>query len=127
LIKNHKLAHQIIATHPLGDANILDGSELALLKLHVNDPSPSATRKLLEERDMLDLATTTEGAGEGVKKGTKAQKKYGSLVGYVIANDGFSEDEVEMLKVWFETPEMVAELDGVEPSGGGKGVHDESA
>jgi len=122
LIKNNKLAHQIISTHTLAPANVLDPPELALLKRYVNDPSPSAAQKLLEERDMLDTVEP-----EGAKKGIKAQKKYGSLVGYVIANEGLSEEEIELLKVWFETPEMVKELDGVEATGGGKGVHDENA
>jgi hypothetical protein len=77
---------------------------------------------------MLDLVSTEEsGEGTGGGKGLKAQKKYGSLAGYVIANDGFEKDEIEMLRAWFGTPEMVKELDGVEPSGGGKGIHDKNA
>jgi hypothetical protein len=64
---------------------------------------------------------------EGKEKGIKAQKKYGSLAGYVVAREALSAEEISMLKEWFGTDEMEKELEGVEASGGGKNVQDESA
>jgi hypothetical protein len=50
-----------------------------------------------------------------VDKGEKANKKYGNLIGYAINKGAFTEEGIKELKVWFETPEMVKLLEGVEP------------
>jgi hypothetical protein len=48
-------------------------------------------------------------------KGEKVNKKYGNLIGYAINKGAFTEEGIRELKVWFETPEMVKLLEGVEP------------
>jgi len=108
LIQHNLLAHQIITTHPLHPANILDYPTLAWLRRYVADPSPAGTRRWLQERDMLDEA--------GEERGTRARAK-GCLIGYCIAAGKFSWEEVEELRKWFfeggfPDPEN---LEGVEP------------
>jgi len=104
LIANHKLAHQIIATHPLKPANILDENALVLLKNYVMDPRRKMD--LLRKKDMLDAP--------GQEPGFRAQSQHGSLVGYVIARDGFDEQEIALLREWFESGMLDEELEGFE-------------
>jgi hypothetical protein len=92
LLATHTLAHAIIVTHPNRPANVLDNRELAFLRAYVRDPANGDT--LLRSRDMLDV--------EGEEKGTRAQQRYGSLVGYVIATQALSKGEIEELSEWFE-------------------------
>jgi hypothetical protein len=86
---------------------VLDGHELALLKLYVNDPSPSTTQTLLKKQGLLNEEAETGG-----------QKKLSSLVAFAMEREAFSQEEIVMLKDWFDTPEMTKELEGVEPTRG---------
>jgi hypothetical protein len=106
LIKHNLLGSKIIETHPLAPANILDANNLAFLKRCVTDLSPEGTHALLAELDMLDAP--------GDEPGTRANKVYGSLVGYVIAKGGFSEGGIRELREWFDSGALGSELDGLE-------------
>ncbi|OCL06092.1 hypothetical protein AOQ84DRAFT_84392 [Glonium stellatum] len=115
LIANHKLAHQIIACHPIESMKVLDSPNLVLLRQYIENPADA--KGLLKEHDMVDI--------EGDKPGTRASQKYGSLVGYVIASNAFDEGEIKLLKDWFDSGVLDKELKSVESSGAGKNVRPE--
>lgn len=97
LLANHKLAHQIIATHrytPTGGA-ILDAEQLAALREYVADPSPAGVREWARERGMWD-----EQRGEFDRE--KLREK-GSLVGHGIMVGAFDGESLELLRGWFES------------------------
>jgi hypothetical protein len=106
LLANHTLADAIIEHHPLAPANILDNSELALLRAYVCNPSN--VKELLAQSDMVDK--------EGDRPGTRAQKRWGSLAGYVVAAGALDEREIKLLKEWFDSG-AAGDLDGVEVTG----------
>jgi hypothetical protein len=108
LLATHTLAHAIMVTHPNYPSSVLDYRELALLRAYVRDPADGDA--LLKSRDMLDA--------EGEEKGTRAQQKYGSLVGFVIARQALSAEEIAELRGWFEQGvDGLEEDEGVEMSG----------
>ncbi len=95
MIETHTLAQEIIAraddTEP-----VLDADELALLKRFLAGPESKVA--LLNERDIV--------GDQGDDVVAKARNS-GSLVTYIIAQsvagqEILGEEEVEMLKKWFE-------------------------
>jgi hypothetical protein len=107
LMKTHGLADQIIATHKLKPANILDNNELAKLRQFVSNPSKKD--EFLRQHGLED--------GPNEAPGTGAKAKMG-LVGYAVATDAFDQTEIQALKNWFDSGELDEELKGVDPSGG---------
>lgn len=112
LIEHHKLAHQIIACHSVEPMQVLDAPSLALLRRFIENPG--RIKDILEELDMQDK--------EGDKPGTRANRKYGSLVGYVIASEGFDEEEWKLLREWFDSGVVDEDIKGVVPHGSGRDV-----
>jgi hypothetical protein len=86
---------------------VLDGNGLALLKLYVNDPSPSASKALLQKQGLWH---------DEDESGKQSNQR--SLVAHCMEKEAFSQEEISMLKDWLDTPEMVKELEGVEPTSG---------
>jgi hypothetical protein len=106
LMANHKFASQIIATHPMEPANIFDDQALVLLRTYVYDTNKR--KEILEQRDLWD-----EDQSVMELKCNKA----GNLVCLAISKEVLNEEEVGMLKEWFESEEMVKELEGVSARG----------
>jgi hypothetical protein len=106
LIRNQKLAHQIIATHHLAPAgNILDNTELAFLRRYAEDPSPVGVQRLTRERGFWN-------EGEN-RVDEKQAKEKGSLVGYAICAGGFDDESVLLLRQWFGSGVLDEELKGL--------------
>lgn len=102
MIESHTLAHEIITRH--NDlCPVLDPSELRILRQFILDPI--SHDKILRDHDMMDTPGDTT-------IGNAAQKK-GSLAGFIVAHHSASsgsgvepaltEEEMERLKVWFES------------------------
>jgi hypothetical protein len=104
LIAKHKLAHQIIACHPIESMRVLDPEHLVFLRQYLEHPGNGT--EFLREQDMLDKP--------GDKPGNRAQMKYGNLIGYAIANNAFNDDEIKLLQGWFDSGVLDKELEGVE-------------
>jgi hypothetical protein len=95
LIQHHQLAAKIIEAHPQHPANILDRTELAMLREYVNAPETKVDilrARGIEVEDFDDKATN-------------------SLVAYCLVRDKFNEEEIEMLREWFKDPQVVADLE----------------
>jgi hypothetical protein len=97
MIRTHTLAAEMSDRHHDKD-NILDDSALAMLRRF--STAPSTKDQILWDIDIVDEP--------GDEPGTRANHHYSSHVGYCIARHGtknpvFNDDEVQMLRMWFES------------------------
>jgi hypothetical protein len=94
LIQNHQLAAKIVETHADHPANILDAANLAVLRDYVRDPG---NKVAILRAHGIDV---------------EAEEREGNyhLAAYCVVHDVFDEDEVKMLREWFENPQVEADL-----------------
>jgi hypothetical protein len=94
MIASHTLTTEIIARHN-EPCPILGAPELILLNKYVH--SPDQRIEILREHDMVDGLEE-----QGERLGTRAQRVYGSLVGWGMINEYFNQEDVAELRKWFD-------------------------
>jgi hypothetical protein len=104
LMKTHRLAEKIIATHQLKPANILNSNAL-LLQLNEFIKDPSKKSEFLKKYGVAD--------GPNDMPGTCANAK-GQLIGFAVATDAFDKREIDLLKKWFASANIIQEVKAAE-------------